>query len=66
MISKTNRDNLPLHQIFLEINKISEFHSSQRVCLGKNSYIKTNQYVVRVPYKLNTLIILKYAKEASI
>ncbi len=53
-------EKMSLHQILIESYEYSDDSSITRVFLGRNSLIKTNQYPVRVYYKLNTTVILNH------
>lgn len=58
-----NRDNVPLHHFFFtEISMLSNDDVS-KIYVGKNSSIRSNQYLVRNSTKYNSLAILKYAKK---
>lgn len=59
-----HRNMLSIHQIFIENKPTLEIHDSQTMFLGVNSKIKTNQYLIRNRYKLNSLIIINYAQKS--
>lgn len=57
--SDISLEKLSLNQILIDTFEYSDDKVSN-VFLGRNSLINTNQYQVRVSYKLNTTVILNY------
>jgi len=57
--SDISLEKMSLNNILIDSFEYSDDNVSL-VFLGRNSLIKTNQYQVRVYYKLNTTVILNY------
>ncbi len=58
--SDISLENFSLNSILIDSFEYSDDNNTSRTFLGRNSLINTNQYSVRVNYKLNTTIILNY------
>ena len=57
--SEISLEKISLNNILIESSEYTDEVAS-RAFLGRNSLLKTNQYQVRVYYKLNTTVILNY------
>ena len=58
--SDVSLEKLSLNNILIDSFEYSDDNNIDRSFLGRNSLINTNQYQVRVNYKLNTTVILNY------
>jgi len=58
--SNISLEEMSLHNILIDSFDYSDDKEVSMIFLGRNSLIKTNQYEVRVYYKLNTTVILNY------
>lgn len=58
--SDISLEKLSLNNILIDSFEYSDDNNTRKIFLGRNSLINTNQYHVRVNYKLNTTVILNY------